>query len=241
MHFFVDHQYKFTTLGAKGQRGPNSNERYSGTSLEGITVKNGLQTWLVPFTAHYNISACGATGGNFKLYGEQGGRGAKVQGTIHLQKGIRLVVLVGQRGSGGGGGGGLYVIFADTSTPLVVAGGGGAAYYVDGDPGQGGREGNVNGGREGNGGKVCLTGSSLISSLRGLGAGAGLKEDGHCFENGACDGPCVQNDGGKSFVSGGEGGLSKRSMGKCAGGFKHKPRARLTDHIMRSRFLSRDH
>ena len=43
----------------------------------------------------------GALGAN------NGGRGARVKGSVRLQKGTQLRVLVGQEATGGGGGGGM--------------------------------------------------------------------------------------------------------------------------------------
>ncbi|KAL9975575.1 hypothetical protein ACROYT_G012751 [Oculina patagonica] len=212
----IDVYYYFTTLGATGRFGPKNNAQYQGTSLEGISVQDGMQTWNVPVTAQYHLDLCGASGAdNNNLY-TKGGRGAKVQGSVHLQQGTQLTVLVGQLGKGGGGGGGTFVVFADGGSPLAVAGGGGAGDFVDGDPGQAGNSGSVNTGQPGNGGMVCVS-RGKVTDLLGVGGGGGLVTDGRCYVNSNCNKPCTDNDGGKSFNSGGEGGFNKNS--RCAGGF----------------------
>ncbi|KAL9975574.1 hypothetical protein ACROYT_G012750 [Oculina patagonica] len=214
----LDIYYDFTTLGATGRFGPTNNNQYHATSLEGILVQNGLQTWNVPVTAQYQLELCGASGADFTDLGTKGGRGAKLRRSVHLQKGAQLTVLVGQDGLGGGGGGGTFVVFADDGSPLAVAGGGGAADVVDGDPGQAGNSGSVNAGQPGNGGMVCVT-RGKVTDLFGVGGGGGLVTNGRCYVNSNCNKPCTENDGGKSFNAGGEGGYSTIKKSRCAGGF----------------------
>ena len=214
----IDIYFHFTTLGATGRLGPNNNLLYQGTSLEGTVVENGMQTWNVPMTAHYHVELCGASGAEHNFFKTKGGIGAKVQGTVHLQKGTELTVLVGQYGEGGGGGGGTFVVFAVDGSPLAVAGGGGSADYVDGDHGQAGYSGSVNPGQPGKGGNVCVSKASF-DTLVGIGGGGGLVTNGRCFAGSKCNKPCIENDGGKSFKAGGEGGYSTEKQSRCAGGF----------------------
>ena len=214
--WFIDIYYHFTTLGARGRFGPTSNAQYQGTSLEGILVQNGLQTWNVPVAGQYHLELCGATGADFSGLNTKGGRGAKVKGNVHLEQGTQLTVLVGQQATGGGGGGGTFVVFAVDGRPLAIAGGGGSADIVDGAPGQAGELGSINGGGKGKGGKVCMSGGSDFS-LIGVGGGGGFMTNGCCFEDGKCNKPCPGNEGGKSFSAGGEGGYNKKA--RCAGGF----------------------
>ena len=211
----IDIYYHFTTLGARGRFGPTSNAQYLGTSLEGILVQNGLQTWNVPVTGQYHLELCGATGADHGGYYTKGGRGARIKGSVHLEQGTQLTVLVGQQATGGGGGG-TFVVFAADDRPLAIAGGGGSADIVDGDPGQAGELGSVNGGVKGSGGKVCVLGGRYVT-VSGVGGGGGLITDGRCFVNSKCDKPCTENDGGRSFSAGGEGGYNKKA--RCAGGF----------------------
>ena len=216
--YTLDIYFHFTTLAATGRFGPNNNLYYEGTSLEGILVQDGLQTWNVPVTAQYQLELCGASGAENNLLKTKGGRGAKVQGSVHLQQGTELTVLVGQQGKGGGGGGGTFVVFAVDGNPLAVAGGGGSADAVDGDDGQAGYNGSVNPGQPGKGGKVCVSKASF-DTLFGVGGGGGLVEDGRCYVDSSCNRPCTENDGGKSFNAGGRGGYSTKKQSRCAGGF----------------------
>ena len=143
-------------------------------------------------TGQYQVELCGASGG----------RGARVKGSIHLQKGTQRKVLVGQKATGGGGGGGTFVVFAADRSPLAVAGGEGTADVADGDPRQGINFGIVNGGGKAKGGNVCVS-KSRFDTVTGVGGGSGLISDGRCFV--------------KSFTAGGRGGFNKD--GPCAGGF----------------------
>ena len=214
----IDIHYHFTALGATGRFGPTNNKQYQGTSLEGISVQNGLQTWNVPATGQYDVELCGATGADHNAFYTKGGRGARVQGRVYLEQGTQVTVLVGQQATDGGGGGGTFVVFAGDGRPLAVAGGGGAADIVDGDPGQAGNIGTINAGGPGKGGKVCVSGGSF-TSLSGAGGGGGLKTNGRCFVDSSCNKPCPDNDGGKSFSAGGNGWYNKFKNSRCAGGF----------------------
>ena len=208
--------FHFTNLGSTGRKGPTSDAGYQGTSLEGhVTVLKGLQTWYVPVTGHYQVEACGASGGNsFILKNKKGGVGAKVTGTVFIRQGTALDIIVGQKGIDGGGGGGTFVVFSDDGTLLIIAGGGGGADNVAGDPGQLGQDGSVNGGIGGGGGMVCIPGESM--GVRGLGGGGGFDESGFCYQGKGCRNEICSN-GGTSFISGGLGGRSQ--MYDCVGGF----------------------
>ena len=158
---------------------------------------------------------CGASGGAAPYHGRKGGVGAKVTGDIRLGEGTTLTILVGQQGHNvGGGGGGTFVMLGDVGEPLIVAGGGGGGDFVDGDPGQLSESGSVNGGTSGGGGRVCVPG--LKMGLIGVGGGGGLHESGLCYDEKVCVNVACK-DGGKSFVSGGVGGLEPGIV--CAGGF----------------------
>lgn len=100
------------------------------------------QTWTVPATGSYMLSAVGASGG-YALYSNgnnnPGGRAAQVSGTFTLNKDAVIKIVVGRPGGdmsrtdrAGGGGGGTYIYNQTTSTPLLIAGGGGGAgQYAD--------------------------------------------------------------------------------------------------------------
>ncbi|MEC8424340.1 MAG: hypothetical protein VX000_11230, partial [Myxococcota bacterium] len=123
----------FTPCGVSGRTGPSQADcdaAYAGGTLDGeVTVATGVQTWTVPSSGDYLITAYGAQGAS----GDSsyvGGWGALSEGVLALTAGDVLYIAVGQEGVGqssgsnGGGGGGSFVVDA-AGTPLVVAGGGG--------------------------------------------------------------------------------------------------------------------
>ena len=147
----------FSNLNATGRYGPTSlGSYYAGQDHDGqVALSSGIQQWTVPHTGDYRIEAIGAAGGydvttNSSRYR---GRGARMIGTFHLNKGVVIQIIVGQEGginkiteSSGGGGGTFVVRGADT--PLIIAGGGGgidfaqsrhagydASTYTNGNPG----------------------------------------------------------------------------------------------------------
>ena len=124
----------FSNLNATGRYGPTSlGSYYVGHDHDGqVALSSGIQQWTVPHTGDYRIEAIGAAGGyDQRINSSQyRGRGARMIGTFHLNKGEVILVLVGQEGginkkyvSSGGGGGTFVVRGADT--PLIIAGGGG--------------------------------------------------------------------------------------------------------------------
>ena len=141
-------------------------------------------------TAYYHLKLYGASGADNNIFYTKGGRGARVQGSVHLQKGTQLTVLVGQLGKGGGGGGGTFVVFANYGSPLAVAAGGGAAEFTDGHPGQSGKSGSINAGQLGEGGMVCVSKASFATPV-GVGGEGGLVTDGRCFTARLCKAPIV--------------------------------------------------
>lgn len=153
-------------------------------------------------TGQYQAELCGASGADNSFFNTKGGRGARVKGSIHLQKGTQRKVLVGQKATGGGVGVGTFVVFAADGSPLAVAGGEGTTDVADGDPGQGINFGIVNCGGKAKGGNVCVP-KSRFDTVTGVGGGSGLISDGRCFV--------------KSFTAGGRGGFNKD--GQCTGGF----------------------
>ena len=198
----------FTTCGQTGHLGPSQSQcdgEYLGTDLEAsVSVLNGAQQWMVPYTGTYIIEANGAMGGN--KVSALGGSGAHVSGEFQLTAGDVLSITIGQRGTsvqsstnnyGGGGGGGSFV-FDQFGTPLIIAGGGGGASY-QGNPGYGGSStpSSLGGGygqsSAGNGGYTDNGGGG------GTGAGGGgLYSDG--TSNNFCNG---------GMMSGGSGGTSQ--------------------------------
>ena len=197
-YFVLETHFRFTNLGSTGVDGPKNSEGYKGTSMKYVIVTKGIQDWTVPRSGLYNVEVAGASGGDGRKFG---GRGAVVNGTVYMKKGVALRILVGQMGSSssghGGGGGGTFVVFQKNSSAFVVAGGGGGGGALfEGDPGQKGSNGSINGGMVMEGGRMCVNYS--YSWLAG--AGGGFKTDGTC-------GPKNCSSGGRSFLSGGRGGI----------------------------------
>ncbi|XP_068680267.1 keratin, type I cytoskeletal 10-like [Montipora foliosa] len=166
----------FTTLGSKGRTGPRDTSQYHGTPLEGkVQLDNGIQTWIVPTTGMYSVTAWGASGGNGIKEGgggwTLGGKGAKIKGLFKLTAGEKLKILVGQQGISnvqgrgvgaappGGGGGGTFVIKGDDKPLIIAGGGGGGAGFesvntsLNGDNGQKTENGTRHGGNNGLGGR----------------------------------------------------------------------------------------
>ena len=131
--------YTFTNCGATGSLGPTQtmvNTSYTLTNLSGSvgTTSTGIQTWTVPTTGLYRVTAVGASSGWNGNTARTPGYGATMAGNFSLNAGDVLQILVGQMGENhpsyaAGGGGGSFV----TKTPhntlasiLVIAGGGGA-------------------------------------------------------------------------------------------------------------------
>ena len=76
------------------------------------TTTNGIQTWTVPSTGMYRITALGASSGQNSDSARLPGLGATMEGKFSLTGGEVLQILVGQMGEnhpgyacGGGGGG----------------------------------------------------------------------------------------------------------------------------------------
>ena len=223
--------YNFTSLGANGRNGPDSNAGYKGTGLRDVQVNNGKQEWIVPFTGTFQVEACGASGGKGfaqSMAAANGGRGAKINGTVMLEKGVKLVILVGQKGlsSNGGhpgsGGGGTFVVYSPQMRPLLVAGGGGGGYCVDGLPGNDQVNGSGNAsGSNGEGGLICA--DSIEGDTLDSGSGAGINRSGGCFKRPSVPAGKVCsrkdcNEGGKSFFTGGKGGEKAGRDGGFGGG-----------------------
>lgn len=118
----------FGTCGATGRLGPvNSSVCAASYAQYGswtanpsfLSVANGIQTWTTPLSGVYSISIGGAGGNSLA---------ATVYGTVSLQSGSQVVIVIGQAGLTGrntqsvGGSGGTYVFLGDFGTPLMVAG-----------------------------------------------------------------------------------------------------------------------
>ena len=179
------------------------------------------------------IDAAGGQGG---LAGPNaGGLGAEIIGTIAVNGGDQLQILVGGAGvasvvlrqqGGGTGGGGTYVTTL-ANEPLVIAGGGGGACYVtnsgscsqvgiggSGDnDGLAGTGGTMPGGTNGGGGT-----SSNWNGWNGGSGGGGLLGDGINLTGGGA-GFGTPNAPGSAFVNGGLGGVAGTSVNARNGAF----------------------
>ena len=94
--------YTFGTCGATGATGPLQaacNTAYGGSVT--VTVTGGIQSWTVPATGTYTITATGAQGASGDT-GFVGGKGAQVSGQFNLTAGQVLQLVVGQQGVGQG-------------------------------------------------------------------------------------------------------------------------------------------
>jgi PEP-CTERM motif len=120
-----------------------------------FTYTGGFQTWTVPATGLYNITAFGAQGGHAPS--GSGGFGAEIGGDFSLTSGQVLSIAVGGRGGdsgsifGGGGGGGSFVTLSGNAL-VIAGGGGGSGRLVGGSGGDGYGGGGGGGGFLGNGG-----------------------------------------------------------------------------------------
>lgn len=100
------------------------------------------QTYIIPYTGFYMITARGAQGGGFDRY--NGGAGGTVKARYWLYAGERVTFTIGgTNGYNGGGNGGMFangggctVVSANRRGIILVAGGGGGASIMgDGKPG----------------------------------------------------------------------------------------------------------
>lgn len=221
-----------TTCGAAGRYGPTQSDcdsayGSSGVVTVGTGADEGYQTWTVPKTGTYRITAKGATGGYPGDYGTNyPGRGAIMRGDFVLNQGDTLTIVVGQAGGDGhspgggsksGGGGGTFIVKGTRTSPnpvLLVAGGGGGAVkgmnhrvLGDGDAGTDASiltSGQIAGYSSfqytGGEGGASGGGGKVTSSGGGCGSGGG----GGLTGNGI-DGGTTGSKGGKAFVNGAAG------------------------------------
>jgi hypothetical protein len=137
--------FTFTNAGATGPKGPTLAQLQAAYAAAGAAwarnpqaltmTTQGLQQWRVPRTALYRLTVVGAHGAMSPKdsTGTRGGRGARLEGTVALQAGAVLRIVVGQAGStdlnNGGGGGASFVHHETTATLLMLAGGGGGTRF----------------------------------------------------------------------------------------------------------------
>ncbi len=180
----------------------SSNEEARATIID-FGYTGSIETYTIPTTGSYDITASGAQGGGYNSAGAiAGGMGATIGGDLSLTSGEMLHILVGGMGASqsypggsfGGGGGGSFVALGNSlssSTPLVVAGGGGGS-------GTGGYDGVPKGGP----GSITPSGPGTSGGTIGMGGGGG----GFSGPPGATGTYGGDGVGGQSFLDGGAGG-----------------------------------
>lgn len=241
--------FTFTTAGITGSVGPTQgqvNTAYASTNLNNlVSVANGIQSFTIPATGTYVVTAYGAQGGNANS-GGTGGLGAKIRGEFFFTANQVIDIVVGQRGengntsSSGGGAGGSGV--RQGATLLIVAGGGGGGGQNGGNgvgasatnTGNSSSTGAITGGNSGNGGNAvasngggCGGGGYLTMGAKpaggtpnqpgpgGFGAQGGLRSI-WCGGTAGAGGFGVGGGGGGEGMNGGAGGGGGYSGG--AGG-----------------------
>lgn len=172
-------------------------------------VITGFQEFIIPQDGNYRIKCMGAGGGfgsssNSGILAYRGGYGSYAQGTIFLNQGDWLRIIVGHcgrnadsRGSGGGGGGSFVLrsttgTFSNATNEIIFAGGGGggSGHYNSNTKGIG-----SDGGLTTSGVSAPFSGSTRAVGTNGTGGGyssfagnwgggdgAGLLSDGYSSE-----------------------------------------------------------
>ena len=130
--------HTFTSCGVTGREGPTEvqmraayNTVWDDQYLSQGAFQ-GYQDWTVPISGDYKFDVKGASGYVESTGAGDVGRGARISGTISLNKGEIITIVVGQMGEPGNGsiyggsGGGTFVVRKNGNIPLIVAGGGSA-------------------------------------------------------------------------------------------------------------------
>ena len=137
LYAFTSHTFtNCTTSGSTGPSQLDCRSSYSTTWDDNnsyFTVTGGIQSWVVPSTRTYEITAAGAVGG--ATPSAIGGKGRVITSQISLTQGETIKIIVGQTGGrlqfstgyAAGGGGGSFVVRGSNNAALLVAGGGGGA------------------------------------------------------------------------------------------------------------------
>lgn len=205
--------WTFTNANSTGRFGPttaNLRAVYNTTgntwinSDEYFTSPVGIQTWTVPTTGTYSITAAGASGG------ANVGLGALVSGTTTFYRGEVIQIVVGQRGANvnssyGSGGGASFVVrapFNSNASIIAIAGGGGGR--------------NSTGNTFPAGGNVAVTPGNIPGYTRATGGGGGGGSNMNGGQNGAAGGD--QSTGGYPGGGGGFFGNGGGSTGGAVGG-----------------------
>ena len=132
-----------------------------------FAYKSSEQTYTIPYTGYYDITAYGAQGAG------SGGKGGKIIGRVKLTKGDVITVITGGNDGTNGGGAGLYkgggstIIKKGTTNLIIAAGGGGGA------AGTAGGDGNGAGGAAASTGATGTNGGPGTKGTNGGGGGSG--------------------------------------------------------------------
>ncbi|CAK8677912.1 unnamed protein product [Clavelina lepadiformis] len=198
----VEMRWDFTDCGLAGRFGPSQEDcdvAYKGTNLEGdVTLSYGIQTWTVPASGLYLITARAPSG--LVRPSQDGGEGAILSSNFRLNEGEQLRILVGQQSDysaigpsqrGSGGSGGTFITRVSDDFILLIAGGGSCgAGSSPGDSGRSQASANYfpegknasevsellgSGGRNGSGG---FRGMELADGISSSGGGSGYYGDG---------------------------------------------------------------
>ena len=203
---------------------PIATDNCSSNGTLSFNYTGSVNSWQVPpGVTSVTISAAGAAGGGQTNYGSAGGLGAQISGTVSVNSGDMLNIIVGQRGfdgnpgfnTSGGGGGGSFVWDVTQSNNLLIAagGGGGAGYGYVGAVGGAGSDtqtptsgqgsGSGSGGSGGNGGAGGCGNNDFSATYPGTGGGgAGW------YSNGGNGCWTDMGSGGMSPLNGGAGGAA---------------------------------
>ena len=197
-----------------------------------FTFTGSYETYTIPTTGTYDITAWGAQGGLGGFQNLGGGKGAEIGGAFTLTAGENLQILTGEAGGqdnpySGGGGGASFVGLGSSyqnATALLVAGGGGGSSLTGGGEGvlspsgtgaggsggSGSYGGGGGGGYTGNGGPGGTSGGLGGQSFIGGGSGG----EGDLTNIGGIGG----GGGGTYYGGGGGGGYTGGTGGNSLGG-----------------------
>ena len=139
-----------------------------------FAYKSSAQTYKIPYTGYYDITAYGAQGSG------SGGKGGKIVGRVKLTKGDVITVVTGGNDGTNGGGAGLYkgggsTIIKKGNANLIIAAGGGG-----GSAGTAGGNGNGAGGAAASASASGTNGGPGTNGTNGGGGGSGYNYSYSC-------------------------------------------------------------
>ena len=139
-----------------------------------FAYNSSAQTYTIPYTGYYDITAYGAQGAG------SGGKGGKIVGRVKLTKGDTITVVTGGTDGTNGGGAGLYkgggsTIIKKGNAYLIIAAGGGG-----GSAGTAGGNGNGAGGAAASASASGTNGGPGTKGTNGGGGGSGYNYSYSC-------------------------------------------------------------